>query len=122
MAKVSKKFVDETLWPEFEEISDTLESYLSDVTARVISQVIHQDSSEAEVVNDPPQLPQSTTPPLTDTVLGNMSQSTIFNPPTGSPSQSSVRKEGVNALSSKAGTDKSSKNRKKRDRKKKRKR
>jgi hypothetical protein len=57
MAKVSKNFVHETLWPEFEEISKTLRSYLSDVTERVISQVICSDSSEADVVADPRQLP-----------------------------------------------------------------
>ncbi len=59
MAKVSKRFVDETLWPEFQEISETLRSYLSDVTDRVVHQVIHQDSSEAEVVEKPKQLPLS---------------------------------------------------------------
>ncbi len=57
MARVSKRFVDETLWPEFRQIADTLESYLSEVTERVISQVLHQDSSEAEVVSDTKQLP-----------------------------------------------------------------
>jgi hypothetical protein len=57
MAKVSRRFVDETLWPEFQEFSETLNSYLSDVTDRVVQQVIHQDSSEAEVVEKPKQLP-----------------------------------------------------------------
>ena len=57
MASVSKGFVDETLWPEFQEISDTLSRYLSDVTDRVVHQVIHQDSSEAEVIDRPTQLP-----------------------------------------------------------------
>jgi len=50
MARVSKRFLDQTLWPEFQEISGTLRTYLSDVTERVVAQVIHQDSSEAEVV------------------------------------------------------------------------
>ena len=59
MARVSKRFVDETLWPEFQEISEILRSYLSDVTDRVVHQVIHQDSSEAEVVEKPKQLPLS---------------------------------------------------------------
>ena len=59
MAKVSKRFVDETLWPQFQEISETLKSYLSDVTDRVVQQVIHQDSSEAEVIEEPRQLPGS---------------------------------------------------------------
>ncbi len=60
MVKVSKGFVDETLWPQFQEISETLRTYLSDVTDRVVSQVLHQDSSEAAVVVQPPQLPIST--------------------------------------------------------------
>jgi hypothetical protein len=56
MAGVSKRFVDETLWPEFLEISESLESYLSEVTNRVVQQVIHQDSSDAEVIEKPKQL------------------------------------------------------------------
>ena len=32
MARVSTKFVDETLWPEFEAFSSTLRTYLSEVT------------------------------------------------------------------------------------------
>ncbi len=59
MARVSKRFVDETLWPEFQEISETLRSYLSGVTDRVVQKVIHQDSSEAEVIEKPKQLPLS---------------------------------------------------------------
>ena len=57
MATVSKRFVDETLWPEFQEISETLRTFLSSVTDRVVHQVIHQDSSEAEVIEKPRQLP-----------------------------------------------------------------
>ena len=57
MARVSKRFVDETLWPEFQEFSEILRSYLSDVTDRVVKQVIHQDSSEAEVIEKPKPLP-----------------------------------------------------------------
>jgi len=53
MARVSEKFVDETLWPEFQEISETLKAYLAEITERVVTQVIHQDSSEAEVVKEP---------------------------------------------------------------------
>ncbi len=57
MARLSKRFVDETLWPEFQDISKTLRHYLSGVTDRVVSQVIHQDSSDAEVVERSPRLP-----------------------------------------------------------------
>ena len=50
MANVSKTFVDETLWPEFQELNKTLKSYIEDITNKVISETIHADSSEAEVV------------------------------------------------------------------------
>jgi hypothetical protein len=56
MARLSKRFVDETLWPEYELFSKTLEEYMSEVTDRVVQQVLHQDSSEAEVVDVPKQL------------------------------------------------------------------
>lgn len=56
MVKVPRRFVDETLWPEFQELSDTLKSYLAEVTDRVVSRVIHADSSEADVVTEPPLL------------------------------------------------------------------
>jgi len=49
MARVSKRFVDETLWPEFRELDATLRSYLDGMTDRVIREGINQDDSEAEV-------------------------------------------------------------------------
>ena len=50
MAKVPKTFVDETLWPQFEELNKTLKTYLEEITEKVISETINADSSEAEVV------------------------------------------------------------------------
>lgn len=47
MVRVSKRFVDETLWPEFQQIQATLRTYLDEVTERVTAEVIHKDSSEA---------------------------------------------------------------------------
>ncbi len=47
MVRVPERFVDETLWPEFQELQETLYEYLGEVTDRVISQAIHKDSSEA---------------------------------------------------------------------------
>lgn len=49
-ARVSKRFVDETLWPEFQEVVAVLRQHLNDVTERIISQAIHQDTSEAAEV------------------------------------------------------------------------
>jgi hypothetical protein len=59
MTRVSEKFVDETLWPEFQEISKMLQTYLSEVTERVISEVICTDTSEAAIVDEPHQLPET---------------------------------------------------------------
>jgi hypothetical protein len=49
MVMVSREFVDETLWPEFKKLDETLRDYLNDVTDRIISQGIYSDSSEPEI-------------------------------------------------------------------------
>jgi hypothetical protein len=56
MVKVPKAFVDETLWPEFQQIASTLRTYLDEVTERIIADVIHADSSEAVEVAETRQL------------------------------------------------------------------
>lgn len=56
MVRVPTRFVEETLWPEFQELATTLRSYLDEVTERVISESLHRDSSEAAEV-DTPALP-----------------------------------------------------------------
>ena len=62
MVQVPKSFVDETLWPEFEKISSELREYLQDVTQRVVTQVLHEDSSDAEVVEEPLQIGMNQSP------------------------------------------------------------
>ena len=57
MARVSNKFVDETLWPEFRQLDQTLATFLAEVTERVISQGIAADTSEVEVRSEPAALP-----------------------------------------------------------------
>lgn len=49
MAVVSVSFVNETLWPEFQELNKILHSYIDEVTNRVIREGIYTDSSEPEV-------------------------------------------------------------------------
>ncbi|MCK9463563.1 MAG: hypothetical protein M0R80_28420 [Proteobacteria bacterium] len=56
MARVSQRFVRETLWPEFEEVAETLRAYLADVTERVVAQVIHEDTSDEPEREEPRQL------------------------------------------------------------------
>ena len=50
MARVPRRFVDETLWPEYTQLNEVLCTYLEETTERVIGQGIHEDSSEAEVM------------------------------------------------------------------------
>ncbi len=50
MVRVPRSFVNETLWPEFLELSKVLQTYLDEVTARVISQAIHANEGEEEVI------------------------------------------------------------------------
>jgi hypothetical protein len=52
MARVSRSFVDETLWPEFEELNRTLLQYLNEVTERVVARAIHPDAREEQVRPD----------------------------------------------------------------------
>ena len=50
MLRVPKGFVDQVLWPEFQELNEALTQYLSEVTIRVIREEVHRDTSEAAEV------------------------------------------------------------------------
>ena len=50
MVRVPRSFVNETLWPEFLELSKVLQTYLDEVTERVISGAIHANEGEEEVI------------------------------------------------------------------------
>ncbi|MFT4625927.1 MAG: tRNA nucleotidyltransferase (CCA-adding enzyme) [Myxococcota bacterium] len=53
MLEASKRFVDETLWPEYTRLSEALGAYLDEVTDRVVREAVHADASDASVA---PQL------------------------------------------------------------------
>ena len=57
MTRVPRSFVDQTLWPEFLRLDETLREYLREVTDRVIATGIHADSSDAEVRSEAARLP-----------------------------------------------------------------
>ena len=50
MARVDPGFVEVTLWPEFQQLSGTLRARLSEVTERVVAEVLHEDISEPDEV------------------------------------------------------------------------
>lgn len=48
MARLSRAFVNETLWPEFMELQQSLSNYFDALTDRVIEQALEVKASEAE--------------------------------------------------------------------------
>ncbi len=66
MARVSRKFVDETLWPEFQELDQTLRAYLAEITERVITQTITSDNSDVEIRPQPAALSDGPRPGIED--------------------------------------------------------
>lgn len=46
MVKVSRRFVDEVLWPEYLALSEILEAGLEEVTDRIVSEALQSDTSE----------------------------------------------------------------------------
>ena len=49
MAAVPRRFLDETLWPEFLELNRELQAYMNDLTDRVIREGVDSDDSEPEI-------------------------------------------------------------------------
>ena len=47
MIRVPKSFVDKTLWPEYLQLKDALDEYLSEATERIIREEVHRDAREA---------------------------------------------------------------------------
>ena len=54
MLRISKSYMDRTLWPEFLELSEILSKYLQEATDDIISRGVHGDLSEAP---EQPNLP-----------------------------------------------------------------
>ena len=59
MLKAPKAFIEQVLWPEFQELDEALRRYLSEVTARIIREEVHKDVSEATEVQADKSLPSS---------------------------------------------------------------
>ena len=54
--KAPKSFVEQVLWPEFEELSAALTAYLSEITERVIREEVHGETGDADEVDEPRQI------------------------------------------------------------------
>jgi len=62
MARLSRSFVDDTLWPEFLELQATLSAYFDALTDRVIEQALEVKAGEAEERGDEPSVPPQLQP------------------------------------------------------------
>jgi hypothetical protein len=58
MVRVPRSFVNETLWPQYLDLSTTLRNYLEDITNRVIAEGVHGDTTEEDIIaGDLPDIP-----------------------------------------------------------------
>lgn len=51
-----RSFIDQVLWPEFEELSAALSAYLSEITERVIREEVHGETGDADEIDEPRQI------------------------------------------------------------------
>lgn len=56
LIKAPKSFVEDVLWPEFEELSAALVAYLSEITEKLIREEVHGETGEAEEVDEPARI------------------------------------------------------------------
>jgi hypothetical protein len=56
MIKGPKSFIEQTLWPEFQELNAALEAYLSEITEKVIREEVHGETGEPEEVDEPTRI------------------------------------------------------------------
>jgi len=54
MARVPEHFVNKTLWPEFLELDEALQTHINEVTDRLIAEGVHGDRSDPEVQGELP--------------------------------------------------------------------
>ena len=54
VVKAPRSFVEQVLWPEFEDLSAALSDYLAEFTAKLIREEIHGETADAEERDEPP--------------------------------------------------------------------
>ena len=59
MLKAPKTFIEQVLWPEFQQLDEALRRYLNEVTTRIIREEVHKDVSEATEVQPARPLPSA---------------------------------------------------------------
>ena len=52
VVQAPESFINQVLWPEFEELNAALTDYLSEITDRVIGEEVHGETSDADEVDE----------------------------------------------------------------------
>lgn len=50
MVRAPESFVDDVLWPQYQALSKALTEYLDEATAKIISEEVHRDTTEAQEI------------------------------------------------------------------------
>jgi hypothetical protein len=53
IVKAPRTFVEQVLWPEFQDLSAALSSYLAEITEKLIREEVHGETSDAEERDEP---------------------------------------------------------------------
>ena len=56
LIKAPQSFMEQVLWPEFEELNAALIAYLSEITEKVIREEVHKETGEAEEIDEPSRI------------------------------------------------------------------
>src|ERR1700674_5111560 len=56
MIRAPKSFIEQVLWPEFQELNAALIAYLSQITEKVIREEVHGETGDAEEVDEPARI------------------------------------------------------------------
>ena len=56
IVKAPQSFIDQVLWPEFQDLSAALTAYLSEITERLIREEVHGETADAEERDEPKHL------------------------------------------------------------------
>ena len=56
VVKAPKSFVEQVLWPEFQELNRELATYLAEVTDKLIREEVHGETEDAEERDEPKRL------------------------------------------------------------------
>ena len=56
IVRAPRSFVEQVLWPEFQELSGALSAYLAEITDKLIREEVHGETADAEERDEPRQL------------------------------------------------------------------